>query len=58
MQKGEQMNNTETTKHDINKAMIIRLSRATVTCPHCEYQFIIAPRCPECGQLIQYVYEP
>jgi len=25
-----------------------------VVCPNCEYSFEKAPRCPECGQLIQY----
>ena len=25
------------------------------TCPNCDSHFVKAPRCPECGQLIQYV---
>ena len=23
-------------------------------CPNCMFEFVKAPRCPECGQLIQY----
>lgn len=47
------------TPSDINiaskPALIIQTSdEPIVVCPNCEYSFGKAPRCPECGQLIQY----
>ena len=47
------------TPKDINTAakpaLIIQTDEnPIVVCPNCEYSFGKAPRCPECGQLIQY----
>lgn len=45
---------------DINKALpptaVIERNNRVVCClcPNCSVEFIKAPRCPECGQLIQY----
>ena len=44
---------------DINNpcipALIIQTDEEPIiVCPNCEYSFEKAPRCPECGQLIQY----
>jgi len=39
-------------------AMIIQTETLPIiVCPACEYSFTKAPRCPECGQLIQYEKE-
>ena len=36
-------------------AMIIQTEQTPIIiCPACEYSFVKAPRCPECGQLIKY----
>ncbi len=47
---------------DINTALKPKKSEQTekgvmITCPKCGYVFSMAPRCPECGQLIQYKKE-
>ena len=37
---------------------VIKNDTATmVLCPNCDYEFVKAPRCPECGQLIKYENE-
>ena len=52
-------NKTESVSDNINAALqadktIIRNDKEYVTCRRCGYQFIKAPRCPECGQLHSY----
>ena len=39
----------------VKPALIIQTDdEPIIVCPNCEYSFGKAPRCPECGQLIQY----